>query len=179
MHNQEIELKLRVLDKESLVQKLERLGAEFLGKKEQADLLFEPKHIDFPGLDQALRLRSQKVGEKMTNFLTFKGTPIHTPEGHKVRDEFETVVADAGMIEKIFTSLGFSPVLKIQKIRESYRLEDVCIEIDTLPFGIFVELEGPSSSIERVRIELGLQNEIPVKEGYHFLQREWEARAHQ
>ncbi len=174
MHSQEIELKLRVVDKADLLKRLVALGASFVSARDQIDILFESVHHDFDGKDQALRLRREVMEGKERATLTFKGTPSHTAEGHKVRDEFETVVKDPQALERILTSLEFIPALRIQKHRESYRLDGVSIEIDTLPFGVFVELEGSSAAIEQVREKLDLQSHTPVTEGYHTLQRAWD-----
>lgn len=175
MSGQEIELRLKVENKEELVKKLLKLGAKFKGKKKQTDILFDSKYFTFGDWDQALRLRTEVEGKKTTAGLAFKGTPTHTEQGHKIRDEFETE-ADGDVMRKILNSIGFWEADVIEKERENYEYKDLNIVIDTLEFGTYVEFEGKSEDIEELRKKLGLEKAKPVKEGYVALKRQWKKR---
>lgn len=173
MPTQEIELKLRIRDTQCLIQRLQQLGAAYHGSVTQTDSLFESVHTDFKKHDQALRLRREVSEGEGRTILTFKGTPTHTSEGHKIRDEFETFVTDVESMARILGALGFMKVAELHKIREQYVFDGVRIEIDTLVFGTFLELEGEPEAIERVRSKLNLENETPISEGYNTLQEIW------
>jgi adenylate cyclase, class 2 len=172
MSLQEIELKLRIHDTPALKEKLPLLGARFVERKTQRDMLFESPVVDFSTLDQALRLRVETRGTETQASFTFKGSPSFTSEGHKVRDEFETPCEFEPML-KIIQALGFWSEFHIEKIRERYELDGLAIEIDELPFGTFLELEGPSERIEEVRQKLGFHDAEPVRESYYHLQKRW------
>ena len=175
MHLQEIELKLRLSDPEALTQKLIELRAQTRGTRTQVDILYESPVVNFKERDQALRLRSETINGHTTSILTFKGTPHFTPEGHKVRDEFETPVENGDTMRRIIEALGFREGAVLEKTRESYTLDTVSVEIDRLRFGTFVELEGTSDAIERVRKTLGLADTEPRTQNYVALQHAWDA----
>lgn len=177
MHGQEIELKLRIEQADEMVRRLHASGARFIGTKTQRDRLFNSPVIDFAQFDQALRLRIEKQHDEHIGILTFKGTPRFNADGHKIRDEFESVVQDAVMMEKILESLGFTHALTIEKTRTSYMLDGVAIELDTLTFGTFLELEGTSEAIERVRTTLQLQDAQPLTKSYVVLYHEWREKS--
>ena len=81
---------------------------------------------------------------------------------HKVRDEIEAQVADAGNLVKIFEGLGMRGWFRYEKYRTTYQLpaaktwaRGLLIEVDETPIGTFVELEGPPGAIDRAATELG------------------------
>lgn len=81
---------------------------------------------------------------------------------HKVRDEIEAQVADAGNLVKIFEGLGMRGWFRYEKYRTTYQLpatkswaRGLLIEVDETPIGTFVELEGPPAAIDRAATELG------------------------
>jgi adenylate cyclase class 2 len=81
---------------------------------------------------------------------------------HKVRDEIEAQVADAGNLVKIFEGLGMRGWFRYEKYRTTYQLpatkswaRGLLIEVDQTPIGTFVELEGPPAAIDRAATELG------------------------
>jgi adenylate cyclase class 2 len=175
-NGQEIELKLPLEDKEAFITKLEAAGAQFVSAKTQDDLLFRCLTRDFEQSDEALRLRIEESEGKTEAVLTYKGTPHHTEDGHKVRDEFETHVSDPEMMQKILTVTAFTqtPSERIYKKRRTYTLDGVEVTIDELKFGDFVELEGTSEEIQVLRHKLDLEQVEPVSRGYIFLQWDWE-----
>lgn len=175
-HNSiEIELKLKISDPHPIVQRLLSLGAAELGVVEQTDRLYESPHIDFRADNQALRLRTERSATGDRSVLTYKGSPQHTPDGHKVRDEFETEVSNSEQTDMLVKALQFRNSETIFKTRSSYLLDSVHIAIDEAKFGTFIELEGLPDEIERIRGLLELQGAEPVTEGYIFLQWAWEA----
>jgi adenylate cyclase class 2 len=58
---------------------------------------------------------------------------------------------------KLFEALGYQVVVLYEKYRRVYRLGDVEVVLDELPFGDFVEIEAPNNVlIEGVAQMLGL-----------------------
>lgn len=169
----EIELKLKISDEGGVIDKLLKAGAVFESEKKQVDILYNSKYFDFGDYDQALRLRVERWDGREKAILTFKGTPKHTADGHKIRDEFETPV-DPEPTRRILMSIGFEEVAVVEKARAGYRLGDLRIAVDKLEFGTFIEFEGRPGEIEDVRRKLGLEESKPVREGYIFLQQAWE-----
>ncbi len=82
--------------------------------------------------------------------------------GIKSRVELETAVASAEHTLAILAALGFAPVRRYQKRRESWVLRGVVIALDDTPMGAFVEVEGESRLLEPAAVELGLDPRAAV-----------------
>jgi adenylate cyclase class 2 len=175
MRKQEIELKLPIKDKRAIVRALHALGAVVGERVTQTDILYCSKYFNFRSRDHVLRIRIERSRDRETATLGFKGTPRHTSDGHRIRDEWETSVNPRPM-RKILTSVGFEEGAVMKKKREHFTFNGVDIAIDEFPFGTFIELEGLANKIEAVRKGLGLQHSPPIMEGYIFLQERWEAK---
>jgi len=61
------------------------------------------------------------------------------------RPEVEVVVGDFEATREVLERSGFEVVVVYEKFRAQYRLGVVQVALDELPFGNFVELEGPSA----------------------------------
>ena len=96
-----------------------------------------------------LRIRTE-AGKSL---LTFKG-PVQ-PGTMKVRDEYETVVADGEVLQRVFEELGLHVWFRYEKYREEYAAEDVVIAVDETPVGTFVEIEGGEQGILSMTVALG------------------------
>src|SRR5262249_57136926 len=77
--------------------------------------------------------------ESGKSLLTFKG-PVQ-PSTMKVRDEYETIVADGGVLLRVLQELGLHVWFRYEKYREEYAAEEVTIALDETPLGTFVEIE--------------------------------------
>ena len=96
-------------------------------------------------------LRIRTDGGK--SLLTFKG-PVQSGT-MKVRDEYETVVADGEVLLRVLEELGLHVWFRYEKYREEYAAEDVTIALDETPVGTFVEIEGGEQGIEVMTQALG------------------------
>lgn len=73
------------------------------------------------------------------------------------RTEIEFGANDFEVVKRLFEALGYQVVVMYEKYREVYKMGDVIVTLDELPFGNFVEVEGPSRMmIEAVADLLGL-----------------------
>lgn len=122
-----------------------------------------------------LRLRDDGVTR-----LTFKGMPLDGPEhdqAHaRVREELEVIVSDFAIMEMILQRLGFAPRQRYEKYRETFRLGAVEVVLDELPFGDFVELEGPGELLPETASALGLAWERRILVNYLTLLDELKAQ---
>lgn len=116
-----------------------------------------------------LRLRRDAAGR-----ITLK-LPAEAPAGSglKVRQELETGVADVAVVETILGVLGYPPSLRYEKVRETWHLSDVEICLDLLPFGRYLEIEGPAESIAPTAAILSLSMEAALTATYHDLYQEY------
>ncbi len=85
-----------------------------------------------------LRLRADQAAH-----LTFKGPGRCA--GRFGRQEIEFEVSDFGAARRLLEALGYRVYTSYEKYRETYRLGQVIIALDEMPFGTFAELEGPSA----------------------------------
>ena len=149
----EIEVKFLLADRASFREQLLIAGAvlhrarryEYNVRLETADLALQKKW-------QLLRLRKDTAVT-----LTLKGPAPMAPASEvKVREELEIKVDDFETTLQLLQRLGYNPLQVYEKYRETFHLEEVEIVIDELPFGDFVELEGPERAIKKAAFLLGL-----------------------
>ena len=89
-----------------------------------------------------------------------------TEEGLKTMEEYEVEVSDCDEMVNILRVLGFEQVRVYEKVRIKYKMEGVLINIDILPFGRFVEIEGSKEDIDKVVKDLGLKKENMIDKSY-------------
>ena len=98
-------------------------------------------------------LRLRHFGGRAT--LTLKGEARFFG-GVKSRVEIETEVGNAEHGLGILAGLGFAPVRRYQKRRETYSLDRVIVALDETPMGAFVELEGQAEQLPAAAFALDL-----------------------
>jgi adenylate cyclase class 2 len=83
------------------------------------------------------------------------------------RIEYEFEINDFEIACKFLEALGYKVILLYEKYREIYTLDLSTVMLDELPFGFFVEVEGPSLEIvKQVAAVLGLDWEYRIKKSY-------------
>jgi adenylate cyclase, class 2 len=110
---------------------------------------------------RALRLRQDE-----TVRLTYKG-PMEM--GHEVntRAEIEFEASSFDNAKAFLEALGYRVSVRYEKYRATYDLGPVEVVLDELPFGDFVEIEGPNSSaIQTAADVLGLNWDARCNESY-------------
>jgi adenylate cyclase class 2 len=119
------------------------------GRRFQDDALFDNEREELRERRCALRLRR----EEARSVVTFKG-PVQ-PGPMKLREELETTVSDAGVLQRVLEHLGLRVWFRYQKYREEYALDGVVVAVDETPIGTFVELEGTEAGITAAAAALG------------------------
>lgn len=157
------------------------LGAVSEGNHFESNIVFDtPAHKLF-WAGKLLRLRSQEWQDKKRNILTFK-QPVADEQMQalvKAREELELGVSDAGIMTAILAGCGFQPVARYEKLREQWHFnkesawQAFSVDLDRLPFGFVVEIEGPGAGMDCLAAALALdKNRISLKT-YHELNQEW------
>jgi adenylate cyclase class 2 len=132
----EVEIKVRIKNKDEIAERLKKLGFKFIKRKFQEDIYFNGIDRDFRKTDEALRIRD----EDGTYYVTYKGPKIDRVS--KTREEIEVKIDDKEKMRLIFKKLGFKEVRPIRKVREIYKKEDITASIDDVEgLGLFLELE--------------------------------------
>ena len=86
---------------------------------------------------QVLRLREDTRAR-----LTYKG-PADPSSSVSARPEYEVEISDLDTARAILEALGYQVVTIYEKYRAAYDLDKVEISLDEMPFGTFIEIEGP------------------------------------
>jgi adenylate cyclase class 2 len=158
----ESELKIPVVELETLRRRLEGAGADRLGPAQrEVNLLFDTADRGLASAGRVLRIR--RVGDRA--IATFKG-PASWAGAVKRRLEIELEVASADAAAELLGALGYTPWLCYEKDRESWSLGAVRIDLDHTPIGDFVELEGPVEDLGPAALALGLDPARAVAESY-------------
>lgn len=199
----EIEIKLRIANPKQFLRNLKQLGAKpSTPRVHELNLLFDTPDGGLAKHGQLLRIRTESPAEQAVSrktarvsskgkkkpgeryLLTFKSPPEALAIGpavvagnrHKVREELETVLTDAGALQRIFEGLGLRGWFRYEKYRTAYRLpgrykwaKDLLIDFDETPIGTYVELEGPHQAIDQAAELLGYHARDFITKNYLVL----------
>lgn len=160
----EREVKLRVDSADEARARVLAIGAAPLhGRRLQEDCLLDTDDERLRRERSVLRVRNE--GGK--SLLTFKGPA--QPGPMKLREEYETVVADGDSLLTILQQLGLHVWFRYEKYREEFCGDDVVIAIDETPVGAFLELEGGEDAIHKTAAALGFAPADYITDSYRFL----------
>ncbi len=138
--DQEIEVKFYVRDLATIEHLLQGLGAVCTAERVlETNLRFDTADGKLAQQRKALRLRQDADAR-----LTFKGPPEADTEVN-VRQEIEFQVGDFAAARRFLEALGYHVSIIYEKYRTTYTLNDLTIVLDEMPFGSFIEIEGPDS----------------------------------
>ncbi|MDP9054033.1 MAG: class IV adenylate cyclase [Acidobacteriota bacterium] len=120
--------------------------------------------------ERGMLLRVRRAGKRVT--CTFKGVLKRGP--HKSREEREFGVSDFEAALALFKGLGYTESMRYEKYRTEFARtgEGGRATLDETPVGIFIELEGPATWIDRRAKAFGFQKADYVTEGYATLYRQ-------
>ncbi|MBC7796749.1 MAG: class IV adenylate cyclase [Pyrinomonadaceae bacterium] len=132
--------RLTIEQRERVSARLNEIGATFHGEDFEENTLFRGGILSL----KPCVLRLRRTDGKST--LTFKQRlPSETTVKHQI--EHETVIENADAMNEIIKNLGYFPSLIYEKRRKTWRINDVEIVLDELPFGLFMEIEGDEAKI--------------------------------
>jgi adenylate cyclase, class 2 len=162
VNEQEIEAKFLVQHLAGLEKRLQSMGAQLDAPRvHEINLRFDKPSGELSQARQVLRLR-----QDANSVMTFKG-PAQADQPVSVRQEIEFVVSDFGAARRLLEALGYQVVVMYEKFRTSYRLENLVIVLDEMPYGHFAEIEGPNAvRIEQVARALKLNWEERCGDSY-------------
>ncbi|MBP1692649.1 MAG: putative adenylate cyclase [Chloroflexi bacterium] len=165
MDFQELELKYYVLDLDRIEAKLKELGAACYQQRIlEKNLRFDTPDRALTREGKVLRLRYDTEVR-----ITYKG-PSQAREGIRLREEIEFVADNYEAARAFLLALGYQVSVFYEKYRTVYLLGEVHIMLDELPYGNFVEIEGPDpASIQAINSGLGLNWETRIPESYTML----------
>jgi adenylate cyclase class 2 len=157
----ELETKICITDKASILGVLVEHGAEKTVSQFQKDVYYNAPHRDFAVTDEALRVRYSATGVQ----ITYKGPRMPTP-GMKARVEVNVGVDSGTGLEQLLEFLDFRKVAEVKKQRVEFLWKDATISIDEVEgLGSFIEieilaeddLETAEQNILKIQEDLGIE----------------------
>lgn len=138
----EKEVKYCVKDPLELINRIKSQNAIFVGYCFEKTTRVDVPNWTLSNSGTFLRLRS---GFK--NTLTLKNSRKKDSEVSE-RKEIEIEIDDIDICHDLLKALGLTESLVMEKYRMMWKINDLFITIDELPFGVYTEFEGPIPSIK-------------------------------
>lgn len=152
---EEVELKFKIENYVELALKLLELSTSFNSAHEITVMYDENKKL----FDKDARLRLRKKIDIKTNKeeteISYK-KPL-TREGIKIEEEYETQIGSFTEMENILANIGFTKVSSYERIRDTFKIENMKVTIDSFSFGDYLEIEGEINEIQRLADKLGFE----------------------
>ncbi len=156
---EEVEVKFVLGEPERLRGALRQIGAAFEGKHLENNIRLDDAAGSLTRRHVVLRLRRIEQGGQSRHVLTVKRPVEHSDSDLSRRWEVEVEVSDGAAALAALAILGYKPKWRYEKRRETYRVGEAVAEIDEMPYGWFIELEGPPEEVRRAAHKLGFAME--------------------
>ena len=159
MNNLEIEAKFWLPHLFELRQRLIESGASLRSARTlERNLRFDLPDGSLTAKGDVLRLRQSAHAS-----LTYKSQG----PSFEQREELEFEVSDITVAQHLFEALGFELIHRYEKYREIFALDDCLVMLDEVPYGCFIEIEGPALvMIQATCLKLGLYWDQRIQRTY-------------
>ena len=170
----ETEIKLRIADLAGLVRKIRTLRAHCSGRVLERNTLFDTPDEDLRRRGRLLRIRIETPapsklipGGPGRNIITSK-SPVPVSSGSRYKEKLERELAVRSRTDwpASLRSLGFRPGFRYEKFRTTFRLPGLHLDLDETPVGLFLEIEGAPTSIDRIARTLGFSPRDYIRSTY-------------
>jgi adenylate cyclase class 2 len=160
-HNLEIEVKFHLKDETDMQRRLLQMGAAQRPKVFESNTRFDDPKATLQRNDSLLRLRRDR-----TSRLTFKRKPANSDREVKVYHELEVEIGNLDTMAAVLDAIGFHPAQVYEKWRQTFSLPEAEICIDTMPYGLFLEIEASKKRIKDIASQLELLWEKRILANY-------------
>ena len=164
----ETEIKVYVGDLNATRARLESAGAVLVTPRVfEANVRYENEDESLTRDGIVLRLR-----QDTRTRLTYKEPPPADdalPRDVLTRFEAEVTVDDFDTMDTILQRLGFHPHVIYEKYRTTYQLGAAEVVLDEMPYGHFIEIEGPAEAIAATLVALGMAESPRILGSYMAL----------
>lgn len=155
---QEVEVKFYISNLPAFEQRVKYAGAELLqARVHEINLRYDTPDGALSRAHRVLRLRLDQCAT-----MTYKG-PAEPGKPVSVRQEIEIEISNFTSASHLLEALGYVVIVMYEKQRTTYVLNNVRVTLDELPYGNFVELEGPDAET--------------IQELANLLELDWDARS--
>lgn len=162
MAEQEIEVKFNLKSLGAIEQRLKSAGGTLMQPRLfEINYRFDTLNGRLSESGKVLRLRKDA-----NIIMTFKGPSQQNQEVND-RQEIEFSVSDFAAARHLLEALGYQVVAIYEKFRTTYEIDNTEVVLDEMPFGNFIEIEGPDpETIRAVAEKLSLQWEARCTDSY-------------
>jgi adenylate cyclase class 2 len=157
----EIEVKFHLPEIKPIRDRMLAMGATHCGRVFETNVRYEDASKSLKKQGILLRLRKDDLIR-----LTFKSSLSLPDTQFKIHRELEVEVGDFDVCHSILQGLGFHPEQAYEKWRETLVFNNTNLLIDTMPYGMFLEIEGQKSHIRNMADRLGLKWEERILLNY-------------
>ena len=167
---EELELKARVDDPDTVRKAILAAGAELVYRGAMVDRRFD-RRGRLERRDEVVRLRVYHPADKSPEWcvLGWKG-PVQRRGEYRLREEWESRVDDPKAVLVILRHMGYKISVRIDRAIEQYRLGDATLRLEWYPaMDVLLEVEGQPEAIERAVAATGLPRDAFLPESLpHF-----------
>jgi len=165
LNDQEIEVKFYVSNLRAIENQLVQLGAQLTQPRTlEVNLRFDTSDGELARSFRVLRLRQDTAAR-----MTFKG-PARAQDGARIRQEIEMEVENFERARTLLEALGYQVNMVYEKYRTKYEYEGIHLDLDEMPYGNFIELEGGDiPALHALGDRLGLDWEASSPASYVML----------
>jgi adenylate cyclase, class 2 len=163
--NRELEVKFYLTGHMELEERIIALGGQ----------LKEPRvheiNLRFDTTDQALLKSGSLLRLRLDSRarVTYKGMGS-IEGGARLRQELEFTVSNFDTARSLFEALGFEVYMMYEKYRTTYKLGNLEVVLDEMPYGDFAEIEGPDGqSIQAAAQQMGINWDARIMDSYTVL----------
>lgn len=166
----ENEVKVCVDSFVSVKERLVKIKARHILTVREKNILYDTGTGDLRGEDVGLRLRCEE-GVDNRSFkrvtLTVKGPRMDGVL--KSRCEFEVCAACFKRAHEMLCAIGFHKALVYEKVREMWVAGKTEVCLDTLPYGLYVEIEGEEKDVFSTAKRMGIDEAQFITSNYFDL----------
>ena len=153
----ETEIKLPLRDPAATRAALVRAGAIPHGRYEEFNIRLDDAERRLTAQGMVLRLRRSELGSETERTLTLKAGGGDASSPIQTRREIEVSIGNIADMLALLAVLGYEPYWRYEKRREVLTWRRVEVALDEMPYGWFLEIEGPEDSIYALVARLGLE----------------------
>lgn len=155
--NREVKIDVTNID---IISKLRKNNAILIGSSKEITTRYDTENSSLEKSGKFVRTRE---GFKKVVSLKEK-----TSENTKLfeRDEFEVEIDDIENMQIILQKIGLKPVLKMEKYRLKWNLNGIKLNVDELPFGLYLEIHGSEKNIDYIMKKIGIETEEKIVATY-------------
>ena len=163
--DKELEVKFYLSRRKKLEERLIALGGQLKEPRvHEINLRFDTPDLSLLNTGRLLRLRLDSRAR-----LTYKGLGS-IEGGARLRQELEFTVSNFDTARAFFEALGYEVYMMYEKYRATYKLGNLEVVLDEMPYGDFVEIEGPDGkSIQTAAQRLDLNWDARILDSYTVL----------